>query len=58
MILLEHRKGKVERFMKFLKEHRGLILFFITIVVLAVLWCDFVEKTNDQMNEVKTIERS
>ena len=44
--------------MKFLKEHRGLILFFITVLVLAVLWCDFVDKTNDQMNEIKNEERS
>lgn len=44
--------------MKIIKEHKGLLIFWIVILVLAILWCNYVEKDNDRMNAVKMQERS
>ena len=44
--------------MKVIKENKWLIIFAIAVVMAYTMWCNHVEKTNDQMNAVKTEERS
>ena len=39
-----------------MKEHRGLIIFFIAITLFALYMCNQVERENDRMNQIE--ERS
>lgn len=39
----------------FLKENKGLLIFYIIILVIILLWCEKVENTNEKINEQKHI---
>ena len=40
-----------------MKNNKGLIIFYVIIIVLALVWCNHVEKDNDRMNAAKLQER-
>lgn len=55
MVLFRYKsKGDVEM----VKNNKGLIIFFIAVVIFAILWCNQVEKDNERMNAIKLQERS
>ena len=41
-----------------MKKHKGLIIFYLIIIVLAIVWVNHVEKDNDRMNAAKLQERA
>ena len=41
-----------------MKEHKGLIIFYLIIVVLAIVWVNYVAKDSDRMNAAKLQERA
>jgi hypothetical protein len=43
------------KIIKFIKENKGLLIFYIIMFVVILLWCEKVENTNDKMNEHKNI---
>lgn len=44
--------------MKFINEHKGLIIFFILVALFMLIMSNEVEKNNDEMNAIKLQERS
>lgn len=39
----------------FIKENKGILIFYIIILVIILLWCEKVENTNEKINEQKNI---
>ncbi len=44
--------------MKIIREHKGIIMVYILIVLFVLWFSNQVERENDRMNEVKLQERS
>lgn len=44
--------------MKFIYEHKGLIIFFMLVALFMLIMSNEVEKNNDRMNQIKMQERS
>lgn len=38
---------------KIIKDNKGLILFYIALIILVIMWCNHVEKTNDKITNIK-----
>ena len=43
------------KIIKFIKENKGLLIFYIIMFVVVLLWCEKVENTNEKINEQKNI---
>lgn len=43
------------KIIKFIKENKGLLIFYIIMFVVILLWCEKVENTNEKTNEQKNI---
>lgn len=43
----------MKKVVKLLKQHIGLILFFIAVITFVILWANHVEKTNKQITNEK-----
>ena len=43
----------MKKVVKLLKQHIGLILFFIAVITFVILWTDHVEKTNERITNEK-----
>ena len=44
--------------MKILKNNFGLIMFYVFMIFTLFIWCEYVEKNQSKMNEIKLVERS
>ena len=41
-----------------IKNNKGLIMFYVIIIVVSLVWVNYVAKDNDRMNTAKLQERS
>lgn len=43
----------MKKVVKLLKQHIGLILFFIAVITFVILWTNHIEKTNERITNEK-----